>query len=292
MTVFFQQVITGLSIGSIYALLAVGYSLIFSIFRFSNFAFGIIMMVGTFAAFFAINLLGVPLLISIVIALVCGAAFSLLIEMSVYKPMRNKKTSRLFLMIAGIGMNTFIENLGIQVFGGGVKPFPSDWASEVAQIGDVVAPRSDIFAAVLSLLMMVCMTLFFYKTRIGLGIRASSFDTRTAELMGLNVNLLSFAVFAMSGVTAGLAGVFYGMKYCVYPSMGLVSNKAFVAAVVGGLGSMPGAVLGGFVLGFLETMISGYISSRLRDLVAYAVLIIVLLFMPEGLLGKNVKAKI
>ena len=177
-----------------------------------------------------------------------------------------------------------MQNLAIQLIGGGVKAFPSDWAKETMTLGHITVPRSDVLAAVASCLMLVCLWLFLYKTRLGLGIRASAYDTRTAGLMGLNVNMISLLVFAISGITAGLAGVFYGMKYTVYPAMGSVSNKAFIAAVIGGLGSLPGAVIGGVLLGLLETLVSSYVSTTFRDLFSYSALIVVLLFMPNGLL--------
>lgn len=292
MTVFIQQVITGLSIGSIYALLAVGYALIFSIFNFSNFAFGVIMMVGTFGAVYAINFAGVPLPAAILAGMLVAALVSLLVELSTYRPMRRKSSPRLYLMIAGIGVNMFIENFAIQTIGSSVKPFPSEWGRIILNIGDISVAYADILSGGLSIVMLICLWIFIYKTRIGLGIRASSYDVGTTGLMGVNVDMVSLAVFAISGLTAGLAGVFYGMKYTVYPSMGVVSNKAFVASVIGGLGSLPGAVVGGVILGLLETMVSAYVSSKLRDMIAYLVMILILVFIPNGILGKSVKDKL
>jgi len=286
-TIFIQQLVTGLSIGSIYALLAVGYALIFSIYKFSNFAFGVVMMIGTFGAYYAINLFSAPLFIAVVVAMMVAALASILVEISTYRQMRKKSAPRLYLMIAGIGVNMFLENLAIQTIGSGVKPFPSDWARQILTVGSISVPRSDILSGILSVLMLAALWFFIYRTKTGLGIRASATDVSTTGLMGVNINMISLAVFAISGITAGLAGVFYGMKYTVYPSMGLVSNKAFVSAVIGGLGSLPGAVVGGVLLGVLETMVSGYVSSRLRDLIAYVVLIVILIIMPDGLLGKG-----
>lgn len=292
MNIFLQQLVTGLSIGSIYALLAVGYALIYSIFDFTNFAFGALMMIGTYAAFYSISLLSFPLLAAVVVAMVATVIASIAVELLAYRTMRAKKASRLYLMITAMGVNIFLQNLAIQTIGGGVKAFPSEWAKVVINIGSIAVPRSDILAAVVSFFMMIVLWFFLYKTRIGLGIRASAYDTRTAGLMGLNVNIISLAVFAISGIAAGSAGVFYGMKYAVYPAMGGISNKAFIAAVIGGLGSLPGAVIGGVLLGLLETMVSSYVSTTFRDLFSYAVLIIVLLFMPNGLLGKRATDKI
>lgn len=292
MTQFLQQLITGLSIGSIYALLAVGYALIYSIFDFTNFAFGSLMMIGTYAAFYSIEPGGMSLFLSIIMAMIFGAIASVIVELVAYRPMRERGASRLYLMITAMGINIFLPNLAIQLIGGGVRAFPSDWAMYVVKLGKVRVPRSDILAFFLTVIILIIIWLFLYRTRMGLGIRASAFDTNTAGLMGLNVNTISLVVFAISGVTAGLAGVFFGMKYTVYPNMGNISNKAFVAAVIGGLGSLPGAVVGGILLGVLETMVSGFISSTFRDLVAYLVMIIMLLFLPNGLLGKSHQDKI
>ena len=186
----------------------------------------------------------------------------------------------------------FIENLAIQTIGSSVKPFPSDWGRIILNIGDISIAYADILSGGLSIVMLICLWLFIYKTKIGLGIRASAYDVNTTGLMGVNVDMVSLAVFAISGLAAGLAGVFYGMKYTVYPSMGAVSNKAFVASVIGGLGSLPGAVIGGLLLGLLETMVSAYVSSKLRDMIAYLVMILILVFIPNGLLGKSVKDKL
>jgi len=292
MQIFIQQFATGISIGSVYALLAVGYALVFSVFNFSNFGFGPIMMLGTFAAFYAISLLHLPLIAAIILAMAVAGIVSVLMELMIYRPMRQKKALKLYLMIAALGMNTLIPNFAIQVFGGGVRAFPSEWAKSVIKAGGITVPRADILAAALSIIMLVLLWMFLYKTKIGLGIRASSFDSGTAELMGINVNLVAIVIFILSGASAGLAGCFYGMKYSVYPNMGTVAMKGFVASTVGGLGSLPGAVVSGLLLGFLETMISSYISTTYRDLVAYGLLVAVLIFMPNGLLGKGMHDKI
>lgn len=287
-----QQLITGLSIGSVYALLAVGYALVFSVFNFSNFGFGPVMMLGAFGALFVIQEANLPLLPSIVFAMILAGAISLLMEVFIYRPMRQKKALKVYLMIAALGINTCIPNFCIQLWGGAVRPFPSDWAKTSFVIGGVSIPREDILAAVLSIIMLIILWCFLYKTRTGLGIRASAFDSNTAGLMGINVNKVAAVIFILSGATAGLAGCFYGMKYSVYPNMGVVATKGFVAATVGGLGSLPGAVISGLLLGFLETIISAYVSTTYRDLVAYALLVIVLLFKPNGLLGKGAHDKL
>lgn len=287
-----QQLITGLSIGSVYALLAVGYALVFSVFNFSNFGFGPVMMLGAFGALFAIEQAHVALFPSILIALAVSGVISLLMEVTIYRPMRQKKALKVYLMIAALGINTCVPNFCIQLWGGAVRPFPSDWARVVIRINDIAIPRADILAAVLSITMLILLWCFLYKTRTGLGIRASAFDSNTAGLMGINVNRVAAVIFILSGAAAGLAGCFYGMKYSVYPNMGVVATKGFVSATVGGLGSLPGAVISGLILGFLETIISAYVSTTYRDLVAYGLLVVVLIFLPNGLLGKGIHDKL
>ena len=287
-----QQLITGISIGSVYALLAVGYALVFSVFNFSNFGFGPVMMLGAFGALFAIERTHMALVPAILVALAVAGLISLLMEVTIYRPMRQRKALKVYLMIAALGINTCVPNFCIQLWGGAVRPFPSDWAKAVIRIGNVVIPRADVLAAVLTVIMLALLWCFLYKTKVGLGIRASAFDSNTAGLMGINVNRVAAVIFLLSGATAGLAGCFYGMKYSVYPNMGVVATKGFVSATVGGLGSLTGAVISGLLLGFLETVISAYVSTTYRDLVAYGLLVVVLIVKPNGLLGQGAYDKL
>lgn len=293
MNALIQQLITGLSIGSIYALLAVGYALVFSVFNFSNFGFGATMMFGAFAAYFVALQLKVPLLLAILIGMAFAGIVSMIFEITIYRPMRKKNVLRVYLMIAGLGINIFAPNFMLQAVGSTVRSFPTEWARATYVIGNGIhISRSDIFALVFSLVLLALLWVFLNKTRVGLGVRASSFDPKTAGLMGINVNVVAAAVFILSGVSAGLAGCFYGMKYSVYPTMGSLATKGFIASTIGGLGSLTGAVVSGLFLGLLETLIASYISSTYRDLLAYALLVLVLIFMPNGIMGKRVHDKL
>lgn len=291
MTIFLQQVITGLSIGGIYALLAVGYALIYSIFDFTNFAFGAMMMMGAFSCLFAVNSFGMSIWASVAVVLAATILLSLCVELVAYRPMRRKGSSRLTLMIAAMGVNIFIVNLMTLIFGGNIKQINYKWPLKTIPLGPINVGFVDVLALGCCLVILVLLWLFLDKTIFGIAIRASASDTRTAGLMGINTNTISFLVFGISGLCAGISGFFFGFKYAVYPAMGDISTKAFIASVIGGLGSLPGAVAGGLLLGVLETMISGYISSTYRDLFSYGVLIIALLFMPNGFFGKNNKEK-
>lgn len=288
---FIQQAITGLSIGGIYALLAVGYALIYSIFDFTNFAFGSIMMMGAFGCLFAINYFGLPIWLAIVCVLAFAIVTSLVADQVAYKPMRKKGSSRLTLMIAAMGVDTFLINIMTVFFGGNIRQIDYKWPIRTIDLGIAKIGFIDILSLVSALIILLILWYFLEKTIYGVAIRASAFDTRTAGLMGVNTNTIAMIVFAISGVCAGIAGFFYGFKYAVYPSMGGIATKAFIASVIGGLGSLEGAVIGGLLLGVLEAMIAGYLSSTFRDLFSYSILIIVLLFMPNGILGKNRKEK-
>lgn len=288
---FLQQLITGLSIGGIYALLAVGYALIYSIFDFTNFAFGSIMMLGSFTCLFAINAFHLPMWLTVIAVILFSILASLLTDQVAYKPMRAKGSSRLTLMIAAMGVDIFIVNLMTVLYGGNIRQIDYDWPIRTIKIGPANVGVIDLLSLISALIILVILWLFLYKSIYGVAIRASATDIKTAGLMGINTNTIAVLVFAVSGVCAGVTGFFYGFKYAVYPAMGSIATKAFIASVIGGLGSLPGAVAGGLILGILETMIAGYISSTYRDLFSYSVLILVLLFMPNGLLGKNNKDK-
>ena len=291
MSVLLQQLITSVSVGGIYALLAVGYALIYSVFDFTNFAFGAVMMVSAFAGYF-ISVMGLGTVPALLAAMLAGVILSVLVELVAYRPMRKKNASRLFLMISAMGVNIFITNLFLCLFGANLRMLPSGFAADTISLGGVQVGTVDAFALVSSIVSLILLWAFLYKTRAGITVRASAIDTATAGLMGINVNRVSLIVFIISGITAAIAGMFFGMKYNVYPAMGDISTKAFIASVIGGLGSLPGAVLGGFILGVLETLVSGYISATYRDLFSFLSMILVLMFMPNGLLGKGNQDKL
>lgn len=292
MSIVMQQLITGVSIGSIYALLAVGYALIYSIFDFTNFAFGSMMMCCSYMSFFAVSYFKLPLPFALLIILVFGVLLSIVTELVAYRPLRQKNASRLFLMIAAMGVDIFLTYFCVAVFSSNTRPLSIAALNRSFRIGSVSIGMLDISSAVVALVLLLALWLILERTKYGIAIRASSFDTGTAGLMGINVNVISVIVFAMSGIMAAMAGMFFGLKYAVYPTLGSIATKAFIASVIGGLGSLPGAVVGALLLGVLETMISGFISSAWRDLFSFTLLIVILIFCPNGLMGKSKKDKI
>lgn len=292
MTQLFQQLITAVSIGGLYALLAVGYALIYSVFDFTNFAFGAVMMVSAFSGYYATQA-GLSVIPATGVAVLAGMAVSVLTELLAYRPMRKRNTKRLYLMISAMGINIFITNLFLCLFGANMRNLEPGLAAKTISLGkDITVGTIDLLALGTSVIALTALTFFLYKTRAGVTVRASAIDMSTAGLMGINVNRVSLIVFLISGFTAAITGMFFGMKYTVFPAMGSISNKAFIASVIGGLGSLPGAVLGGFILGILETVVTAYISATYRDLFSFLTMIVVLMFLPNGLMGKGDQDKL
>jgi branched-chain amino acid transport system permease protein len=287
-----QTLVTGLAIGGIYALMASGYSLIFSIMGFSNIAYGTIIMLGSYIGFFAMTRFGQPFYIALGLAMVGAAMLSMLTERIAYRPLRERGAPSLFLMISAMGISILLENLVYVFIGGSFYPFPPIFKLGTVTVFGATLGFLDIFAIVFSFGAIYILNAFITKTRIGIGIRAASYDNITAMLNGVNLNSVIAIVFLISGLLAGLSGVFFGMKYMVYPGMGAITTKAYIAAVIGGLGSLPGAVIGGVILGVLESFVSVYVSSSFRDVFSFSLLIIILIFMPNGLFGKEAIEKV
>ena len=286
MELFIQQLVSGISIGAIYSLLAVGYALVYSVYNFTNWAFDGLMAFGAFMAFTAIGSFFMPFWLAAIISIILTIILSVATEKLAYSPLRARKAPRLFMMISAMGVNLATVNILNLIFGGVFRKFPVETLQPIF-IQGVSIGRMDLIAGVISFLVLALLWVFLYRTKWGLGVRASSIDILTASLMGINNNAVAIVVFAATGVLSSVAGVFYGIKYAVYPVMGIVTIKAMIASIVGGLGSLPAAILGSMILGILETMVSGYISSTYRDLFSFMFLIIILLFFPNGLMGKS-----
>jgi branched-chain amino acid transport system permease protein len=291
MELFLQQIISGLSIGAIYSLLAVGYALVYSVYNFTNWAFDGFMAFGAFMAFLAISSFFLPFWVAALLSIAFTIVLSVGTEKLAYRTLRLRKAPRLFMMISAMGVNLAVVNLINLGFGGQFRKFPVDTAGPIF-VGGVSIGRMDLLAGLISFAMLGLLWLFLYRTRWGLGVRASSIDILTASLMGINNDAVAFIIFAISGGLSSVAGIFYGIKYAVFPTMGIVTIKAMIASIVGGLGSLPAAVVGSLLLGVLETLVSGYISSSYRDLFSFAFLVIILLFFPNGLMGKSADEKL
>ncbi|WP_075983277.1 branched-chain amino acid ABC transporter permease [Bacillus massilinigeriensis] len=288
-----QQLVNGISLGSIYALIALGYTMVYGIVKLINFAHGDVFMVGAFVGFYSITVLHLSFFPALLLTMAVCALFGVIIERIAYKPLRN--ATRIAALITAIGVSLLIEYGTIYIRGAQPEAYPSD----VLNVGNlhifgVTISGQSIFILGISIALMIILQFIVHKTKIGKAMRAVSHDAEAATLMGINVNNTISATFAIGSALAGAAGVIFGVYYTkIEPLMGIIPGlKAFVAAVLGGIGIIPGAMVGGLVLGVIEALVSALGYSLWRDGVAFVVLILILLFLPTGLFGKNVKEKV
>lgn len=283
--------LNGIHIGSVYALVALGYSMVYGIVKLINFAHGDIIMVGAYVMWYIISSLGLPVWLGILASIVSCVILGMAIEKIAYKPLRN--SARISLLITAIGVSLLLENLAQLIFTSTPKTFPGFITGGI-KIGDKTVSTTTFVTIGVSIAIMIGLTLLVSKTKMGKAMRAVSEDSDAARLMGINVdNTISFT-FAIGSALAAVAAILYCSSYPqVSATMGsALGLKAFVAAVLGGIGSIPGAVIGGFSIGILEALTKGYISSSLADAIVFGILIITLLIKPTGILGKNVAEKV
>ena len=289
---FLATLISGLSLGSIYALIALGYTMVYGIAKMLNFAHGDIIMVGAFTCVVASSTLGLPVWAVVLLATLVCTVMGVVIERIAYKPLR--KASPLSVLITAIGVSYFLQSTALLVFGPNQKSFPNLIQVPAFRLGELTIKGESAATLVVTFLIMAVLTLFINKTKIGKAMRAVSEDKKASELMGISVNRTITITFAIGSALAAVAGVFFGATYgFVGPYSGSMPGiKAFVAAVFGGIGSIPGAMLGGILLGIIENMAKAYISTELSDAIVFGVLVLVLLFKPAGLLGREKVEKV
>jgi len=287
-----QQLINGLSIGSIYALVALGYTMVYGIIKLINFAHGDILMVGAYAGYISSTVFKLPLLPSIVISMIFCLLLGAIIEKVAYSPLRH--APRITLLITAIGVSFLLEYVMMYFFKSDARTYnPDFFITGSFFVGNVRIPLNQLFIMTCTLILMLALNLIIKKTRMGRAMRAVSSDRDAALLMGVSVDKTISFTFMLGSALAGVAGVMYGAVFKISPLMGMQPGiKAFVAAIFGGIGSVPGAMLGGILLGIIETMVSVYISSSFKDAAAFAILIIILLVRPNGLLRKNNREKV
>jgi branched-chain amino acid transport system permease protein len=322
MSTFLQQLINGISLGAIYSLIALGYTMVYGVLRLINFAHGDVYMVGAFMGYYLANGIGVraaqaigmgadglvargllgsgtlepslfTALIVMLLAMAICAALGVIIERLAYRPVR--KYSRLTALITAIGVSLLLENGGQLVFGADPKFFPELFKKRNIQLfGGASINTADIVVLVIAVALMIGLQLIVYRTKTGRAMRAVSYNLQSAKLMGINTDRIISFTFALGSALAAAAGVLVAMRIPrIDPLMGiLVGLKAFVAAVLGGIGNIPGAMLGGLLIGITETMVVGYLSPTYKDAVAFAILILILLFRPSGLLGAVSQEKV
>ena len=298
MSTFLQQIVNGISLGSIYALIALGYTMVYGVLRLINFAHGDVYMLGAYVGYYLSRRLrgdepSLPSAVFVMLAsMLACALIGVIIERFAYRPVR--RASRLTLLITAIGVSLFIENGAQLVFGPDPKFCPSLAPRADFRLGHVRITSEQLTVIVVSVLLMLALRFFILRTRTGKAMRAVSFNLDAAKLMGISTDRIIAITFALGSALAAAAGVLIGMQIPkIDPLMGIMYGlKAFVAAVLGGIGNIPGAVLGGLLIGVSEVMVVGYLSSTYRDAIAFGILILVLLLRPQGILGRVQKEKV
>ncbi len=291
MSYFFQQLLNGFQLGSVYALISLGYTMIYGIIRLINFAHGDIFMLGAYFGFYAITRLKFNFLLAIIFSMVLCMIINVIIEKVAYAPLRKKNVPRINLLITAIGVSFFLENFTSLkiIFGPDYQPYPRPFKIITFDFLGLIISSIQIIVFLITLVLLLILDYLIKRTKIGLAMRAVSYDKETALLMGINVDNIISLTFALGAALAGAGGVLYGICYPqIHPYMGIMPGlKAFIAAVFGGIGIISGAVLGSYIIGMVEVFTAAFISSTFRDAIAFAILIVVLLTRPQGLFGKE-----
>jgi branched-chain amino acid transport system permease protein len=282
-----QQIVNGLTIGMIYALIALGYTMVYGILKIVNFAHGDIFMMGSFFGLILIKNVGLPFFVAFLLAILLTAVLGIIVERFAYRPLRF--TDRIVPLISAMGVSIFLANLAQKIWGSEVHTFPKVMEVKTYTFGGITFSTVQLLILALSMFSMVALHLFVHKTKTGTAMRATSISITNATLMGINTNYIIMLTFAIGSALAAAAGILVSIYYdAVYPTMGYTAGlKAFTAAVLGGIGSIPGAVLGGLILGVAENLGIAYIASQFQDIIAFSILILVLIVRPRGILGKK-----
>ena len=292
MLTFLNHLINGISLGSVYAIIALGYTMVYGIAKMLNFAHGDVIMVGAYICFFAVSSYGLHPVLGVLLAMLVCTVLGMVIERLAYKPLRQAPS--LAVLITAIGMSYFLQNSAQLLWGSNQKMFPAFFGKEPISLGGITISVTTVVTIVACVVIMLGLTWFTGNTKMGKAMRACSEDKAAAQLMGINVNTTISITFAIGSALAAVAGVLLCSAYPnLVPTTGSMPGiKAFTAAVFGGIGSIPGALLGGILLGVIEIMAKAYISTQLSDAIVFAVLIVVLLVKPTGLLGKKIREKV
>lgn len=290
--IYLNQLINGLHVGSIYALVALGYTMVYGIVKLINFAHGDIIMVGAYSTLVFVSMVGLPFWLAVILSMVFCAALGVIIERIAYKPLRNQP--RITSLITAIGISLLLQNAAQIIFSPNPQPFPTPFNVPPIVLGELRIGFTTLLTIVIAVVLMLALQTFVRTTRMGKAMRAVSEDMGAAQLMGINVNTTVSVTFAIGSALAAIGAVLFSTAYpLISPTMGSMPGlKAFIAAVLGGIGVLPGAMLGGFLMGIVESMTKGFVSSQLADAVVFGILIIVLLVKPSGILGKRSNEKV
>lgn len=282
---FLQQLVNGITVGAIYAMVALGYSMVYGVLQIVNWAHADVLMFGTFIGLILTNVFHMPLLAMVVLAATFTAVLAMGVELIAYRPIKSSNR-RMAVLVSALGMSTFLQNLAQLIFGSSSQPFPTIEKVNYT-IASVTFTNIQVIILGITAMMLLILYLVVYKSKIGIAMRACSVSIPNAKLMGINTNFIISLTFGIGAFMSGIAGICIATYYnAVYPTMGyLLGMKAFSAAILGGIGSIPGSVLGGFVIGTIESLGAGYLSSGYRDAYAFVVMILVLAIRPAGFLG-------
>ncbi|MFW2489064.1 branched-chain amino acid ABC transporter permease [Clostridium chromiireducens] len=295
LSIFMQYLTNGISLGSLYALIAIGYTMVYGILKLINFAHGDIFMMAAYFAFFGVATFGLPWYFAFIIAIVITAVLGMLIEFTAYRPLRS--APKISILISAIGVSFLLENLAVVLFGGRPKAFPTPKIfTDVVVIGGVSIQNVTFIIPIVTVILLFALLYLVNKTNVGMAMRAVSKDVETARLMGISVNKIISFTFAIGSALAAVGSMMWSVKYPqIIATMGIIPGlKCFIAAVIGGIGDIKGAVIGGFILGISEIMIIGFLPglTGYRDALAFILLIVILLFKPTGIMGKNLAEKV
>ncbi len=292
MQLLMQQMVNGIALGSIYAMIALGYTMVYGTIRLINFAHGDVYMLGAFLGYYLVTVLGVNWMLALLITMGVIAVVGVLIERIAYKPLRH--STRVAALITAIGVSYLIQNLMIYFVGPEMRAFPAPIEVKMFKVFGLIVNSKQLLVLAVTITVMIALQIIVQHTRMGKAMRAVAVDQDAAQLMGINVDRVISFTFALGSALAGLAGILVGIYYnSIQATMGTAPGlKAFIAAVVGGIGSIPGAMIGGYLIGILETLVTYMGGAMYKDAVVYGLLIIILLVLPSGLLGKSVREKV
>lgn len=284
---FLQHLLNGIIIGGIYAMMALGYSMVYGVLQIVNWAHADVLMFGTFIGMILSTVVEMPVIAMVLCAAFFTAALGMAVERLAYRPIKSENR-KMAVLVSALGVSTFLQNLAQLIFGSTTQPFPTIQKISY-KVGNVTISNMQIIILVVTAFMMLVLYIVVYKTKLGVAMRACSINIDNAKLMGINTNKIISLTFGIGAFMAGIAGVCVGTYYsAVYPTMGyLLGMKAFAAAILGGIGSIPGAMIGGFVIGIIESLGAGYLSSGYRDAYSFIVMILILVLRPSGIMGKK-----
>lgn len=289
---FVQQLVNGISLGSMYALLAVGFAIVYNILGIVNFSHGATIALGAYCAYWLSTYLRLPLELSMVLSVTIAGLVSALIERITLHPLRRKGQPQIFFFIASLTVFNLVTAIIIYVSKANITSYPRTLIYGSIRMANVIVPKLDVLMLGIAVLSLLALSAVLYKTKIGLAIRCCSYDSRAAQLMGINPDLVIGTTFLLAGLLGGIGGALLGAKYAVYPEIGDMVYRAFFACMVGGLGSLTGAIFGGLLIGMIETVSNAYINAAISPAITFGLLVIILLVRPQGIAGKLVEDKI